>query len=401
MASGADLSTLDSILKEDYIGPIRDQLNSETIMLRKFEQYPVSFIGREAVVPLRTGRNSGVGARGENAVLPNAQSQGYNVAKVKEAFLYGQYRVTGPAIAEMRSDRGAFERAQQSEARRLTTDFRKDANRQTFGDGTGTLATVSTAGGPENTIAVNTTSYVHVGDIVDILHNGAAVTNGSGVTVTAVTQVGGSTSPIYVNAITISGTGVTVAQGDIVTRTGSYNYELTGMQAAIINNTASYLGLDPATVPTWRPSLIAVNGLISETAIQEAADFVEDLTNERPSYAITTRGVRRQIFKMLQQLRRFQPFTEGKGQTIGGDEFEFDGYTLLVDVDCPQGTLFLISPDTWGVYQTEAPHWMDQDGTVLHRALDGSDAFYANLEWYVNIATSVRRANTALTGITE
>ena len=78
--------TFGSILKEFYLGPIQEQLNNEAHVLELFEKVTVDWNGKYAVLPIRTGRNTGVGFRTESggaAVATNA-----NLPTIpKDAFL--------------------------------------------------------------------------------------------------------------------------------------------------------------------------------------------------------------------------------------------------------------------------------------------------------------------------
>ena len=57
-------TTADEILKEDYHGPLQEQLNNMTFLLSQIEKNTDDVVGRHAVCPIHTGRTSGVGARG-------------------------------------------------------------------------------------------------------------------------------------------------------------------------------------------------------------------------------------------------------------------------------------------------------------------------------------------------
>ena len=70
--AGSTLSTFDAILKTQYLGPIREQLNSSSVLYSRLEKNEDSVVGKNFTIPLHYGRNEGVGARAEGGTLPDA-----------------------------------------------------------------------------------------------------------------------------------------------------------------------------------------------------------------------------------------------------------------------------------------------------------------------------------------
>jgi hypothetical protein len=103
--------TLGPILKDYYIGPLQEQLNNEVMVLQMFEKAKISWAGRQGIVPVHVGRNTGVGFRGENADWSTgttalaAGSQTTKRLSFEAAYLYGRFEVTGPAISRPRANR--------------------------------------------------------------------------------------------------------------------------------------------------------------------------------------------------------------------------------------------------------------------------------------------------------
>ena len=96
---GASLATVDAILKEDYQSVIRDQLHREMVILQVFQKGKAPWNGKQFIVPLRVGGNTGIGMRGEGAQLPDAGKQRFVRILNSAKFLYGAFRVGGPDIA--------------------------------------------------------------------------------------------------------------------------------------------------------------------------------------------------------------------------------------------------------------------------------------------------------------
>ena len=103
----ATIGTLDSILKEFYLGPIEEQLNNETLVIDLFEKATVDWQGKHVIIPIHIARNTTVGFKAEtdsfnDAGLPGVgnpiNQQGYDNLKVTAKFLYGRFQLSGPAV---------------------------------------------------------------------------------------------------------------------------------------------------------------------------------------------------------------------------------------------------------------------------------------------------------------
>lgn len=160
------LNTFNAILKEDYLGPIRDQLNNSTILLKRLQRNEEDVGGKVAVVPLLTGRNAGVGARREGDVLPQPGQQQYDSARYRVAHNYGRISISGPVIKASRKNKYAFVKAVDSEVKGMIKDMKDNINRQLHLDGSGILAVVGdppiVGGGPTD-ITVDNTRYFQRG----------------------------------------------------------------------------------------------------------------------------------------------------------------------------------------------------------------------------------------------
>jgi len=132
----ATLDTLDSVLKEFYLGPIQDQLNNEVLALELMEKASVDWSGKRVIIPVHTSRNSGVGYRAEGGTLPTAGSQGFAQLQVQAEFMYGRFEVSGPAIAAAKTGgKNSFISYVDAEMTKLVSDIRNEANQTTFSGG--------------------------------------------------------------------------------------------------------------------------------------------------------------------------------------------------------------------------------------------------------------------------
>ena len=388
---GASLSTFDAILKTKYLGPIREQVNYDVILLSELDKNSDMVTGKNFTIPLHYGGNEGIAALAENGTLPTAGNQQYKETIVPQRYVYGRINLTGPTIKAARNDAGAFVRAVDSEVKGLTKDLKRELNRMFWNDGTGALTACGTTSA-STTVTVASTKFIRVGMIVDILVT-ADGTTGTGAVGVTVLSVPSSTT------FTISGSAITTDATYSVYRSGSRNLEPMGLQG--IGSTTKVLqGLDPATYAWWKANVLDNGGTaraITETLIQQAQDTTETASDGSVKLVLTSYGVRRAYQALLTAQRQFMNTLDLKG---GRKALDFNGMPMVADKDAPTGKLFLLDTDYLSIYQLSDFEWMDQDGAVLSR-VSGKDAYEAILFRYLELGCSARNAQTVLADITE
>ena len=389
---GTTLSTLDSILKNQYIGPLREQVNYDVVLLDLLDKDQDSVVGKNFTIPLHVGGNEGFASVAEGGTLPTAGNQQYKEVIVPQRYIYSTIEITGPTIKAAKSDAGAFVRAVDSEMKGSAKDFKRQLNRMFWGDGSGILSEtgVTTA---STTVVVASTKYIRVGQTVDILTSatGAAVTNGTGVKVLSVP-----------NATTFTvALAVTTGATEAVYLSGSRNIEVMGLQG-IVSTTKTVQGLDPATYSWWAASVLANGGTaraITEALMQTAMDTTETASDGTVKAVLTSFGVRRAYQTLLTTNRRYVATTDLdlKG---GKKALDYNGLPLIADKDAPTGKMFFLDTDYLKVYQLSDIEWMQEDGAILSR-IQGKDSYGAVLYRYLELGCSSRNAQTLLTDITE
>jgi len=384
-----NLSEASAVLKEDYLGPVREQLNNDNYVISKLVQKKQEATGKEFYVPLHIGRNNGVGYRAEGAQLPAPGNQKYKQTTANVKYLYGQIQITGPTIKAMRNDKGAFIRAVESEMKGLMRDLKDQRARALFGDGTGKLAmfAVNTT---VNTLTVNQTKYFQVGMLIDIVNSGGTVTV-SNRQVTAVNTTA--------KTITISGAAVTTANTDFAVVTGDFNNEIMGL-GGIMSTTLTLQGLNPATETYWVPGVLANGGTpraLSQQLMRQSCD-ISELAGGKIDLLTSSYGVRASYEALLQQLVRYTNPMELEG---GYKALEYDGRPLIVDRYHDSNTIYFLDTDEIDLYQLSDFEWMEDDkGSALFQ-VPNYDLYQATMVAYETLVTYRRNAHTALRDITE
>jgi rhodanese-related sulfurtransferase len=402
---GLDTSTASAALKEDYQPVIREQLNDINVVLSQIEKNTEDTEGLEAVLSLHVTRNSGVGARAEGGTLPTAGNQGYVKERIPLRRNYGRIEVSGPVIRAMKSDKGSWTRAVESETKGLVRDSKKDVNRQVNGTSNGVIATCGVTGASTTVVLAATTSAVQmrqfeVNMVVDIGTVANPTSVASARTISAVDRTN--------KTITISGAVVNTAGTDFVFRSGAggsgaSQKELTGLQT-IVDDANSLFSVDPATYEVWK-SYVDGNGGVArnftEALLEEAMDETNIKSGETSWLVVTSHGAARNFAAQLKAQRRYNDTIELKGgfkglkvETPSGD------CTIVTDRDHKAATATGLSVAHLTQYEASDWEWMDDDGAVLSR-VQNKDAYEATLFKYHELATDERGAHFLIEDLAE
>ncbi|MZQ99485.1 MAG: phage major capsid protein [Acidaminobacter sp.] len=393
----ATLSTLDSVLKTQYLGPIREQLNNDNELLKRIDTDFDSVVGKNFTIPMHYGRNEGIGARAEGATLMDAGQQAYKESIVPMRYLYGRIQLTGQSIKAAKNDAGAFIRAVDSEIKGVTRDLKNAVNRMLAGDGTGRLTTCGTTSA-STTVVVASTAFLRAGMSIDVLvaADGTTGTGAVGRTVVSVTNA---------TSFVISGAAITTNNTYAVYVGGSRNLEVMGIQGIVDNADigGGYGALQQLAVASypWHKASILANGgsnrAISDTLLQTLIDTVEQAGAGDVSALYTTYGVRRAYQAVLDAKKQIVNKTELKG---GYSTIAFNNLPIIVDKFLPANKVFGVDESMLKMYKLADYDWMDMDGAILSR-VTGKDAYEAILYCYMELGMFARNAFGRLDDITE
>ena len=132
----ATLTTLSSVLKEFYLGPIIDELNQETHVLDLFMKGSFDWNGKQVIIPIHVSRNTGVGFSSAGT-LPTAGQQGFENLTVTAQNLYGRFQINGDAISALgKGGQNSFVNYVDAEMVRLKDDVRDSSNQACVSGGT-------------------------------------------------------------------------------------------------------------------------------------------------------------------------------------------------------------------------------------------------------------------------
>ena len=377
---GATLASIDATLKEVYEGDVRRQLQDEIVALKRVTRSSDGVSnetnGKYVTFPVHVCRNGGLGSRNEAEALPNAGQQGYASARLALKSDYLGIELTGHAIEMSDTNPKAFAKSLDEEMERGRMDFKKDLNRQIYGNGTGAITTVRAVVTATVIPVVDARLFWVGSDVVDIITAPSTVVAAAR-TVTARDLTPGA------NTITISGANVTTVVGQYVVRAGSVNREITGLGAIVANSGILY-NINPATEPEWTSEIDSNGGTgraLSEGLMVRLVDRIRS-RGGKTSVILTDDGSYRAYWSLLSQLRGFTNTTSFSGGYTGLSFHAGDQEIPVVsDYDAPLGVMHFLNEDDITFYRDRDIHWLDRDGTIMKQKSDASGVYDVWRAW--------------------
>jgi len=394
----------DAVLKEYYLTPIREQLNNRRVIMFQSkdpdgspdtssgESVPfrgidkdaegVEFAGRQWVLPAHTSRNEGIGAIAEGGIIPTAGKQGWQDLKDTIRHNVGVISLTRYAIRLSNRNSGAFLKLLEGETKGLVNDISKDICRQAYGNQTGALAAV-TADESEK-VTVDSVQYLRVGMFVDFVNVSTDAVLASNRKITKITPA--------TKVVEYSGGDITATTSHRLVRTGNWKKEINGL-GKLIGSTGEVHAIDSTAAGNewWQSVVMSASGAsFSEDTAQQIVDSVGSSGNGDVELLLTTRGIRRRYVADLKSQKRF---TDSDSVKLHGGfkAIMFNEMPLVYDDDLPKGNMFMLNTDAlmW-VYLEKDWDWVDDDGSILSRATDRSDAFEGYLAADHDLAVTAR-----------
>jgi hypothetical protein len=383
------MATAQQALKLFYLPGLQYQLNNSTPILSVLEKDSTSVAGDQIVMALRYGRQGGIGNRLDDGLLPTPNARKTKQASWQTKNIFARIQITDKTMRASRSQQGAFVSLLEADLEDAMTDAKDNLSRQVFGDGSGKLATCA-AGTNVATITVDKTDYFSDGMLIDICTSaGVPLSNGVEREIVSVDDVA--------KTITVAGTAnITPTATSIVTVSGSYGLELTGLGSVFTPDNTLY-NVNRATAKWFNPTVLPVNGELSETKIQQGTDDTERKAGGNVNFYATSHGVRRAYQSLLLGQKRFVEPMKLEG---GWQVLSYNGKPFTTDKYAPVGTLYGLDTSTWKNYQMMDWDWLDEDGAVLSR-VSGKAAWEATLAKYSDLGCSKPRGNVIFTGIVE
>ena len=423
----ASLGTLSAVMKQFYLGPLQEELNTEIMAFELFRKTKVDWVGKQAIIPTRVGRNAAVGFSATAALPVTAGNQTYAALTVEAKYLYGRMGIEGPAIAQAKASVGAFVNGLQIELDGAMETVKNSANQAMFtGGGCAGFLNERKAGAPA-------AAFEYTGNIELIPEGlvGAAIpcivvrldTYGQQALACAVFRDPGDTShvkfDIAVNTTDVDGSLTVALPGTahaVILLGAAYTAEANGVYSNVASpvhflvNRSDAGAAVPANTELQgivRAANIAGTGTRIDLAtgrMQAMLDEVATESGSTPDCMISHYIFRQQYVGQLSFTSAAAMDTSRTKSVDNGDpgfdmdRLAFNGIPLKVSRHCGKGLLIFIHTKSWSLVQIEDPNLADLDGNVLSR-VTGSDSYEAYVRYYYNLVCKQPNRNAILVGI--
>ena len=428
-------SAIDSALKIIYAGPLHNDIVSDSELMDLFEtemavQQDITTGGRYVEMAHFFRLPAGVGARGENEYLPEADDPLFVNSRVYLRKVLGTIEMTGDTMDRVKDDEGAFldyaDRALPALAERVANEM----DRMYVGTGKGIKARIAaiTVVGTTATVTVDramgvtglTDAWLQFLDgeriVVTADAGGQTVRVGGGVQSAQVTDLNEDAGTITVvgNATLLAAWTVNdyIFAGDEAGISSMdatpANRELQGLLAGVDdgNIIATYNNIDRTAAGNrlWKSvvvdsSAVPFSGEMSEDLLIHADDYGYVRGMAKVDTIVMSRSAVRGYWKSLKGDRFFLDprgsYTGGKAnplQVVLGDRT----LALKVARKLPPEVAFGLSRDTWRRLSLGAWKWDDTTGSIWNRVTDGTGrkhAFYASGLMYEELLCFAPRRN--------
>lgn len=410
-------STIEAVLKEYFLGPLYDTVNREVDLLKAFQKGIVEWSGKRAIVPVRVGRNTGVGSAAENANLPTATNQVKEDLNIYAAYVYGTFEVTGPSeAAGENKGMGSLINVLEDEMSGIEDDLRNYCDRTMWsgrrcvgflnehkvgggaatwdfsGDGTRLNELIAESAGPDiviirgdtyATVATTTITSVNIAAGTVVIAGAvdtSGVASGFGcmllVSEASLTNAnepqgvyGNLSEPTHFGVLrTSAGGGRTTLQSNILTVAVSGAHDRTTLTARSLQRA------------------------LGEIRVQSGDDADELWSHE---------NMRQEYFSLATGSANSIAFDPKSGATkidMGGTEMTFAGKPWRTSRHCGTGLIFFSNRDSWVVAELGKFKLADIDGKTLQRVAN-RDAVGGYVRWYYQLVCKGPRKNAILCGI--
>lgn len=403
--AGATVSLLDYLLKE-YYDPegIAEQINNETILSKRVPIATETFDGRRFFFAIETGYSEAVGTVPESAPLPAPGNRTGVDATVYPMFTYATVQLSGPAVEQAKSNKGAFADAMDREVNGMVTNVAMHMNRIRFNDGTGAMGQVASVAGNVITMTQGTNMvYFRPNQVLSVItgpNRTGALRTGT-MTVQSVDPINFN---ITVNAV-VTGTS---ANDWLMLANNQQNpntnlFEAMGLLGVVDDGTyaATLQGVSRTSYPIWKANVLnagtaSANADLTLRLLRQAFTRARIYGKSEPDLILSTDGVRDAYIGLIEPDRRYVDTYEIDGgfeavaYSNGGKKIDW-----VTDKDCPLNTVFILNTKDLRNFYVFKGRWDDTTGSIWKQAqVSGAyvDAYWAYWKAYWNFGA--KRCNT-------
>lgn len=382
------LQSAENALKTVYLGVVSNQLNiNANPLLGKIKQTTKDVWGKEVRKLAPYGINGGIGAGAETDELPKAAGNNYVqfVSELKN--LYGKIELSDKAIRASENSAGAFVNLLNDEMEGLIKASSFNFGRMIFGDGSGLLAKITEVG-TTKVLTCDSVRNLIEGMVIDI-YNGDTKVDG-GLRITYVDRVN---KKVYIAFP--SSYDKTIKSGYTLYVQNSKGFEISGL-GKIFSNSDTLYGVSRTEYPWLSPYTKTNAGEISDSLIQSAIDFLDEVSGSQVNYIACSSQVRRAYQEYLGAYRRNIDVMELAG---GYKAITYNGIPVVADRFVEDDAMYLLNTDEFTLHQLCDWKWLEgEDGRVLKQNA-GYPTYTATLVKYAELVCDKPNGQAKISGI--
>ena len=259
-----NMTRLSKVVKEAYLPVFKNGLGTEpSALLGKIKK--VALTSQKIVAAAPFGLSGGFGFGQEGAPTPIAGNINYERFEVSPKDMYVNLAISQKAI-KLASGAGSIVDALDAEIKGAYETAKWNVGRALFGNGSGVLANVDAQSEASTTLTVDSVKNIKEGLFIDVYATGGPAPVLSARRVVSVNRTA-DTNGKY--TVTIDGTAPTtkLAAG-FITVQGSYNREITGLNAIFDDSTPTLYGVSKSENQAIKPvKVTAPSGDITDSLI--------------------------------------------------------------------------------------------------------------------------------------
>lgn len=404
------LNDFSNALKTVLLPYVRDNFPTQTILLDQVKRNSgVTFLNNKFYAPVRSTRHGGVGNLANDGDSTLSGTAGVGQANVSVKIMSGAFDISKLAIDATKTSEGAVTSALTFQAKALSSDFSRSANRQMLGDGSGIVAQVLASGGSvgvgtigvmprdanlddgrsiDNYGTVNgdisPTKYVTAGNLIGVGTAAAALATVASTTGTSIVTTGAVVTAANDAIFLLSGGGI-----------GAGSMELTGIRAALSStNPGTYAGLTRSTTG-WLPTFGSVAEALTLGRMESSYLSAKEYSQMGDKYVIfVNKTLYKKYGDILQAMRRNVNETDLLGGWTGLEFAAGAGQVgVFLDYDVPDGEVLILNLDSWTICEVSSLDWLeDPNGGGMLR-LANKIVYQAEMAWFVELLCLAPGAN--------
>lgn len=367
------IQNADQALKDYYLDAVTAQLN-DTIspFYSAIEKNTNNVFGKDVKLAVVRGNCGNVVASAEDGDLPDPYKNRYFDITMPLKNIYGTIEISDKAMRASRDSSGAFVNLVNSEMEGLVLSARQNFQRMLFGDGTGKICSIKSHKSGK-IYTVDAAKEYFAGLCVDLYDYGTGTVN--------------DTKGLYIESVDTKALTITFNREiqETIATAGVYVHgakgnELTGL-GALFDADALY-GYTKANEDYFMPYIADAGGTLTEDALLEVLDNMEENFNSHINMIICSYKTRRKIAALIANNRRVVNSTDAH---TGFGTVTVNDVPVYADKYCPEGRILFLNTEDFSLNQLCDWEWLEDESGKILKQIPGKAAYSATLVKYAEL----------------